>query len=179
MSHHAVFLPHFSEISQRIGVFRLVVDDDDVRQGQADRLFQARDAGTEEVGAIPRGDQDRHSVRVSCWNLSPCGQPPHSSDQPRAEGSQERDRFDQRPERGVKRLGRFQAAAEIAGLDGSGVNAPVSRAENVLENLDDLVGEPVAERQSKRRVRSQRHGGMERRQSRRFADLCRRFGRID
>ena len=39
----------------------LVVDDDDVRQGQADRLFQARDAGTEEVGAMPRGDQDRHS----------------------------------------------------------------------------------------------------------------------
>ncbi len=61
MSHHAVFLPHFSEISQRIGVFRLVVDDDDVRQGQADRLFQARDAGSEEVGPIPRGDQDRHS----------------------------------------------------------------------------------------------------------------------
>lgn len=118
-------------------------------------------------------------ARVSCWNLSPCGQPPRSSDQPRAEGSQERDRFDQRPERGVKRPGRLQAAAEIAGLDGSGVNAPVSWAENVLENLDDLVGEPVPERQSKRRVRSQRQGGMERRQCRRFADLCRRFGRID
>ena len=61
MSHHAMSLRHLSQISERIRVSRLVVDDDDVRQGQADRLFQARDAGTEEVGAMPRGDQDRHS----------------------------------------------------------------------------------------------------------------------
>jgi len=111
-------------------------------------------------------------AHVSCWNLSTCGQPPHSPDQPRAEGSQERDRFDQRSERGVKRPGRLQAAAEIAGLYGSGANAYVSRTENVLEDLDDIVGEPVAERQWKRRGLSQSLASRELRESRSFTDLC-------
>ena len=88
MSYHAMSLPHLGRISERIRVSRLVVDDDDVRQGQADRLSRLATQVLRKSDRFIVGIKiATRAHRLLLEPLQPCGQPLRFPDQPRAECS--------------------------------------------------------------------------------------------